>query len=177
MTRRRAALTVLCALMLSAIAGCAAPQQTASHHASTTVAVPATPMPAATSSNATTSPAHYRVAIGTAIVDAEAADTPQKQEIGLMNRAGLDPNAGMLFLFSRAERQGMWMKNMRFPLDIVFITEDLRVEHVYAEVPPCAPSCPTYVSDGPILYALEVNAGFCARHNIVSGIPVTVTPS
>jgi len=177
MTRRSAALAVLCALLLSAIAGCAAPQQAASNHTGATAAVPTTPVSAGASSTATTSPAHFRVAIGTAVVDAEAADTPQKQEIGLMHRTGLDPNAGMLFLFSRADRQGMWMENMRFPLDIVFITEDLRVRQVYAEVPPCASSCPTYSSDGPALYALEVNAGFCARHHIVSGIPVTITPS
>ncbi len=175
MKQRAAALVVLCALIASALAGCVVTQPTPSDHASAT----ASGVSAVPPSNTTAArPAHYRVSVGTATVDAEAADTPQTQESGLMNRAGLDPNAGVLFLFSRAERQGLWMKNMRFPIDIVFITEDLRVLQVYAEVPPCAAEpCPTYVSDAPVLYTLEVNAGFCARHNIVSGAPVTVTPS
>ncbi len=120
----------------------------------------------------------YRVSVGTATVDAEAADTPPQRESGLMNRTGLAPNAGMLFVFPHPELQSIWMKNMRFSLDIVFITQDQRVLQVYSRVPPCAAEpCPVYTSDGPALYVLEVNAGFCAQHKIVRGAPVTITPS
>ncbi len=85
----------------------------------------------------------YRVSIGTTTVDAEVADTPPQRESGLMNRTGLAPNAGMLFVFSHPELQSIWMKNMRFPLDVVFITQDQRVLQVYSRVPPCAAEpCP-----------------------------------
>ncbi len=176
--QRGVALTLLCVLLISTLAGCVATQQPASHGKNVT----ATPTPSAgvaiRSSNAAAQPAHYLVSVGTATVDAEAADTPEKEEIGLMGRASLDPDAGMLFLFSYPDQQSMWMKNMQFPLDIIFITEDLHVERVYTDVPPCADDpCPSYVSDGPVLYALEVNAGFCASHDIVTGAPVTITPS
>ncbi len=175
---RTAALILLCVLAISAVAGCIVTQQNASDHTSAPVAPTATTASTVTTSAVTVRSPQYRVSVGTAVVDAEAADTPLKQEVGLMNRTDLDPNAGMLFLFSHAEQQGMWMKNMRFPLDIVFITEGLRVQNIYADVPTCAAEpCPTYVSDGPVLYALEVNAGFCAQHNIVPGTQVTITPS
>ncbi len=153
MINRAMALAVLCVTLLCVLAGC----------------VEITYV----SSNQT----HYNVSAGTATVDAEAADTSLKQVIGLSGRTALDPNAGMLFLFSHPERQSVWMKDMRFPLDIVFITEDLHVLQVYADVPPCsALLCPTYTSDAPVLYVLEVNAGFCASRNIVSGTPVSITP-
>ncbi|MGZ4903619.1 MAG: DUF192 domain-containing protein [Halobacteriota archaeon] len=175
--RRTAALIVLSAIIVSALAGCVVTQQNASDHTSATIAPTASSGAVTTSSTAAARPMHYRVSAGTATVDAEAADTPLKQEIGLMNRTGLGPNAGMLFLLPYAEPQGMWMKNMQFPIDIVFITEDLHVLQVYTEVPPCvAEPCPTYVSDAPVLYVLEVNAGFCARHEIVSGAPVIIAP-
>ena len=179
MIQRAAALIVLCAIFVSALAGCVVTQHTTSNNTSATVAPTASGVPAVTTSNTTAAPlAHYRVSVGTATVDAEAADTPQKQESGLMNRTGLGPNAGMLFLLPHAERQSIWMKNMRFPIDIVFITEDLRVLQVYESVPPCAAEqCPVYVSDAPASYVLEVNAGFCARHDIISGAPVILTPS
>ncbi len=172
--RRAVALILMCAVIVSAFAGCLETQHSAPDHTNaTTSGVSTSP----TSRTAGT-PAQYRVSVGSAIVDAEAADTPAKQEIGLMGRAGLSPNAGMLFLFSSSEQQAMWMKNMRFPIDIVFITDDLRVQRVYAAVPPCtADPCPTYGSEGPIRYALEVNAGFCAQHNITRGVPVTITQS
>ncbi len=171
--RHTLALLLLCVITVSAFAGCLQTQQHTSDHTNASVT-----SVASGSSTSHTTGTHYRVSVGTATVDAEAADTPAKLEIGLMGRTGLDPNAGMLFLFSNNERQAMWMKNMQFPIDIVFISDDLRVQRVYAEVPPCtADPCPTYVSDGPVRYALEVRAGFCAEHNIVRGAQVTITPS
>ncbi len=175
MIQRAAALIVLCAIAVSVLAGCVVTPHTTSNNTSATVAPTASGVPAVTASS--TAAAHYRVSVGAATVDAEAADTPQKQERGLMNRTGLDPNAGMLFLLPHAERQGIWMKNMRFPIDIAYITEDLRVLQVYESVPPCAAKqCPVYVSDAPVSYVLEVNAGFCASHDIISGAPVVLTP-
>ncbi len=149
---RALVLIVLCAILAGGIAGCVMSQQT--------------------------TPTHYRVTAGNTTVDAEAATTAEQQEIGLMNRTSLGLNAGMLFVFSQPQRQSMWMKNTQIPLDIVFITDDLRVQRIYADVPPCtADPCPTYDSIVPIRYVLEVNAGFCAQHNITSGVAVTITPS
>ncbi len=175
---RTIAMILLCAVIVSVFAGCLETQQSESDHANGTIAPTISGVSTAPTSRTAATPAYYRVSIGTATVNAEAADTPLKQEIGLSGRTGLDPNAGMLFLFSSTERQTMWMKNMQFPIDIVFITDDLRVQRVYAELPPCTTDpCPTYVSDGPVRYALEVPAGFCAGHGIVRGAQVTITPS
>jgi uncharacterized membrane protein (UPF0127 family) len=81
----------------------------------------------------------------------------------------------MLFIFPTQQQQSFWMKNMRIPLDIVFITADRHVLEIYASVPPCTGDpCTLYTSSAPIQYVLEVNSGFCARNGIVSGDPVVI---
>jgi uncharacterized membrane protein (UPF0127 family) len=122
-----------------------------------------------------TLPTTYRVTVGNKTVYAEAANTPAKWEMGLMNRAYLNEDAGMLFIFPIQQQQTFWMKNMRIPLDIVFITADNHVLEIYASVPPCTSEpCAQYTSSAPIKYALEVNSGFCARNGIASGDPVVI---
>jgi uncharacterized membrane protein (UPF0127 family) len=51
----------------------------------------------------------------------ELARTPEEQQKGLSNRASLPEDHGMLFLFDKPAPYGFWMKEMRFPLDIIFI--------------------------------------------------------
>jgi hypothetical protein len=69
------------------------------------------------------------------------------------------------------------MKNMLIPLDIIFITADLRVLQIYRSVPPCAGIlCPSYPSSAPIKYALEVNAGFSDRNGVKAGDEVRIVP-
>ncbi|HYB59087.1 MAG TPA: DUF192 domain-containing protein [Candidatus Acidoferrales bacterium] len=122
-----------------------------------------------------TLPTTYRVTVANTTVYAEAANTPAEWETGLMNRAHLNEDAGMLFIFPIQLQQSLWMKNMRIPLDIVFITADNHVLEIYASVPPCTSDpCPLYTSSAPVKYALEVNSGFCARHGIASDDPVVI---
>ena len=122
-----------------------------------------------------TLPTTDRVTVGNTTVYAEAAYTPAEWEMGLMNRTYLNEDAGMLFIFPIQQQQSFWMKNMRIPLDIVFITADNHVLEIYASVPPCTSNpCTLYASSAPIKYALEVNSGFCARSGIASGDPVII---
>ena len=127
-------------------------------------------------SKISTPPTHYLVTIGTTRVYAEAANTPEERETGLMNRTSLNENAGMLFVFPTEQKQSFWMKNMRISLDIVFITTDKHVLDVYQSVPPCTTdSCVSYMPNAPIRYVLEVNAGFSQQHGIASGDTVSIT--
>ena len=120
-------------------------------------------------------PTTYRVKVQNTTVYTEAAYTPAEWEMGLMNRTYLNEDAGMLFIFPIQQQQTFFMKNMRIPLDIVFITADNHVLEIYASVPPCTSDpCARYTSSAPIKYALEVNSGFCARNGIASGDPVVI---
>ncbi len=165
-------IVVLCGIIaVSTLAGCVT-TQTGTPTNTNSVTTAASGSSATTASKA---PTAYRVTVGNVTVYAEAADTFAEREMGLMNRTYLNEDAGMLFIFPTPQQQSFWMKNMRIPLDIVFITADKHVLEIYASVPPCTGDpCTLYTSSAPIQYALEVNSGFCARNGIVSGDPVVI---
>jgi hypothetical protein len=171
-------IAVLCGIVaVSTLSGCVTTQLgTPSNTSSATSAAPGSAVTNSSSAaKALKAPTTYRVTVGSTTVYAEAADTPAEREMGLMNRTYLNEEAGMLFIFPTQEQQSFWMKNMRIPLDIVFITADKHVLEIYASVPPCTSDpCALYTSSAPIKYVLEVNSGFCAQNGIASGDPVVI---
>ena len=56
--------------------------------------------------------------------------------MGLMFRPSLPEDRGMLFVFGELDFHGIWMKNCRFPIDIVWLDEERRVVHVGRRCPP-----------------------------------------
>ncbi len=98
----------------------------------------------------------------------EIADTAPKQERGLMFRESLPEDRGMLFVFTREGRYSFWMKDVRFPLDIIWFDENRRAVFFTTNLAPCnAFLCPLYTPDRDAKYVLEVKAGFVDRHAIV----------
>jgi uncharacterized membrane protein (UPF0127 family) len=104
----------------------------------------------------------------------EVARTPDQQMRGLMGRSSLGKKGGMLFVFERPGIQAFWMKNTVIPLDIVFITKDMRIDSIRTMAPCRADPCPVYSSAGKVLYALEVNAGEAEKRGFRTGDPVSI---
>ena len=52
------------------------------------------------------------------------AETPAERVRGLSGRETLPQNEGMLFLFENTDYHAFWMKNMRFPIDIIWMDDD-----------------------------------------------------
>jgi uncharacterized membrane protein (UPF0127 family) len=105
------------------------------------------------------------------VVDAELAATAESRTRGLMERATLPADKGMLFLFETAQPLSFWMFNTLIPLDMIFANAQRRITTIHAAVPPCRPPsrCPSYVSDGLAQFVLEVNAGTAAKAGIAIG--------
>lgn len=103
---------------------------------------------------------------GTAAVRVEVARTDAQREHGLMNRAKLDAEAGMIFLFGDTARHGFWMSNTLIPLDMLFIGDDGRVAAVVERQP-----LSLEVTDGGVdsRYVLEVNGGWSRAHGVAVG--------
>lgn len=97
-------------------------------------------------------------------VSVDVVDTPALRMRGLSGRPGLAPDEGMLFLFETPRIQSFWMKEMRFPIDIVWI-RDGRVVGISPNLPvPKNPQqLPQYPSPVPCDVVLELRAG-AARH-------------
>ena len=72
------------------------------------------------------------------VVDAELAATAESRTRGLMERATLPANRGMLFLFETAQQPlSFWMRNTLIPLDMIFADAQRRITTIHAAVPPC----------------------------------------
>jgi uncharacterized protein len=99
----------------------------------------------------------------------EVAYTPAEQERGLMFRKGLAENHGMLFMFEQENAYGFWMKNMRFPIDIIWVDRDKKIIDIYQYALPCKEICKTMVPKSAAKFVLEVSAGFAQRHRIRLG--------
>lgn len=112
---------------------------------------------------------------------ADVADTPALRQLGLGGRDSLAQNRAMWFVFDEAAPRSFWMLNMRFPLDIVWVSEGRVVTGVAERVPHPEPGTqpvhlPTYRSVVPVRYVLEINAGLADELAIVPGSRVSVAP-
>ncbi|MCB5411518.1 DUF192 domain-containing protein [Pseudogemmobacter faecipullorum] len=97
----------------------------------------------------------------------ELADTPDKRAYGLMNRASLAPDAGMLFIYDYPESATFWMKNTLIGLDIIFADARGEVVSVQANAIP-GDLTPLYGGEA-IKFVLEINAGLAAASGIAAG--------
>ncbi|MBO4674747.1 MAG: DUF192 domain-containing protein [Elusimicrobiaceae bacterium] len=105
-------------------------------------------------------------------VAARVADTPAKQEKGLMFVTDLPENRGMLFVFDQEQELRFWMKNTLIDLDMVFIGADKKVTSVAQQVPHSYTYTPDYevaTADGVGQYVLELSAQTAAKHGVVPG--------
>lgn len=106
----------------------------------------------------------------------EIADDDSERARGLMFRDSMDADAGMLFLFDRQEPQAFWMKNTRIPLDILYFDQQWKLVGWSLNTPPCSlgDRCPSYPSQAPARFVLELNAGTTERIGAQFGDILTV---
>lgn len=97
----------------------------------------------------------------------EVADDDQERNMGLMNRSDLGEDEGLLFIFDTVQVQIATFQNTLIPLDLMFVRADSSITKIRENIPPNAPQLIS--SDEPILYAIEVNAGFVDTHQIQVG--------
>jgi uncharacterized protein len=107
------------------------------------------------------------------ILDIELADTPDKQSQGLSGRESIGEGQGMLFVFNQPAKHSFWMKDMRFPIDIIWI-KDGKIIDISSEVQiePDAQttgSLRTYSPVSEVDKVLEVKSGWALRHNLKVG--------
>ncbi|MBL7142014.1 DUF192 domain-containing protein [Patescibacteria group bacterium] len=98
----------------------------------------------------------------------ETADTPSKRIKGLSGRKEMPDNQGMLFVFKKPGRYPFWMEGMRFPIDIIWVNEDLEIIEIDKNLQPEL-FLKVYRPSRPAQYVLEVNAGFVDKHKIETG--------
>lgn len=97
------------------------------------------------------------------------ATTPKDREIGLAKFDKIENNQGMLFIFQNPDYYSFWMKNMKFPIDIIFINGD-KIVDIFQNVPVATQSpLPTYVTNIKADKVLEINAGLSKTYEFKKG--------
>ena len=101
----------------------------------------------------------------------EIADSPAKRELGLQYRRDLASDHGMIFLFPSQSEQTFWMKNTPIPLDMIFISRELKIVGIVEQATPFSLD-PRSVG-APSQYVLEINGGLAKRNGIRPGDSVS----
>lgn len=101
-------------------------------------------------------------------LEVEIVRTPEEQMRGLSGRESLAENAGMLFVYEQQTTPAFWMKEMNFPIDIIWIGSDKRIVDITENLAPeTFPQL--FRPSAPVQYVLEVNAGWAENHTISTG--------
>lgn len=110
------------------------------------------------------------VLINNTIIAVDLARTNAQVQRGLSGRPSLDPQSGMLFIFSKPSIYSFWMPDMNFPLDLIWISNDIIVDISHNVTNVFDRAHPVYYKPKePAQYVLEVNANFSINHNIKIG--------
>lgn len=104
--------------------------------------------------------------IGGHPLNAEIAHTYDTRSKGLMDRATLPENQGMLFIFPKIDFYSMWMLNTPLPLSVAFIDEKGIILNIEAMEPF---STVAHASIKPAKYALEMHQAWFISRKITAG--------
>jgi hypothetical protein len=114
-----------------------------------------------------------KITIGHQSLWVELAVSQAAQAKGLSGRDNLPQNQGMLFVFAAKGQPNFWMKEMRFPLDFIWLA-DGRVVEIAENIEPPPPGLADkdlalYRPGVMVNQVLEVNAGWAKEHGIKLG--------
>jgi uncharacterized membrane protein (UPF0127 family) len=114
------------------------------------------------------------VKIDGVVLEVQIADTDPRRARGLMFQEQLPLDEGMLLVFDDANKRSIWMLNMQFPLDVIWIDDNSKVVFIEKNVPPCKTAletvtCPSHKGGSKdAKYVLEVTAGFVDAFKITT---------
>ena len=115
------------------------------------------------------------VAVGDTKFNVEVAKTDEERQIGLSETDVLGETDEMLFVFDQPDYYSFWMRDMKFPIDIIYLTGD-RVNTVIKNASP-SPN-----NENLLIYqpkeksdiVFEVNAGIADKYNITEGTTLDI---
>jgi uncharacterized membrane protein (UPF0127 family) len=109
-------------------------------------------------------------------LEVEVANTPASRELGLSGRKKMTDSEGFLYVFDKPGRYGFWMKDMTFPLDIVWINQNGVVVDIERDITPeTYREKKTFINQSEASYVLEVNAGMAEKFGLYLGSKIKIT--
>ena len=113
-------------------------------------------------------PTFQKIKIKETVIKVELADDSPKQIKGLSGKDKLGENSGMFFVYNKPGIRSVWMKDMKFPIDIIWIDENKKIIGIESGVKP--ESYPkSFESPEPVKYILETNSGLAEKYGFKPG--------
>ena len=100
---------------------------------------------------------------------AELAQTAKQWEHGLGDRNDLGDIDGMLFVFPHKHVPIFWMKNMHFPIDMIWLSNGQVIDITHNAPVETSDKLPTYSPKSPINMVLETRAGWAEENGVTVG--------
>lgn len=100
----------------------------------------------------------------------ERADIDEKRTKGLSDRDSLAEQTGMLFVFDQSQEACIWMKDMRFKIDIIWLDEAKKIIKIGQDVSP--DTYPMSFCAKNTKYVIELNSGDAAKLQLEPGTPL-----
>jgi uncharacterized membrane protein (UPF0127 family) len=108
------------------------------------------------------------IIVGDTAIRVKVLDTLEERQKGLSNTESLEPDHGMLFIFDKEDDHGIWMKDMNYPIDIIWLDRFGKIVYFEKNISP--DTFPDVFKSGKqTAYVIEVNAGFIDKNNIKLG--------
>ncbi len=107
--------------------------------------------------------------LGNQVLQLEIASDSLAWFNGLSHRSGLCETCGMLFIFPQAENKTFVMRQMNFPLDIIWLNNQIVIGYEENLQPEKQEPYTQYRSPGLVDMVLEVPAGFVKTYQITQG--------
>jgi len=113
------------------------------------------------------------IKINNKVIKVEIADNDMKRAMGFSGRENLPENQGMFFVYEKSDYYSYWMKDMKFPLDFIWIEKGKVVGLTENVSTSNYPPPKHLVPQEKVNAVLEVNAGFIKKNNIKVGDSVS----
>ena len=120
-----------------------------------------------------------QIHLGNTPLRVDVLTTPEERTIGLSGRTSLSPTEGALFVFPNNGYHGIWMRNMQFPIDIIWVDENLQIVDIEKNVTPS--TFPRIFEPRvPARFVIETNSNFTSSFDITVGekvqLPTQLVP-
>lgn len=100
-----------------------------------------------------------QVTLGSGVFASRLATSEISRDKGLSGMSKLDPNSALLMVFDTSDTWGIWMKDMKIPIDIVWLNAEKKVVYIVMNASPDLGTSKVFKPTDPAKYVLEIPAG------------------
>lgn len=113
--------------------------------------------------------------LGSSVFNVRLANTEATRQQGLSGVEKLGAMDGLLLVYQGEDYWGIWMKDMKIPLDIIWLNNEKKVIYIVTDALPILGTSKTFTPANPARYVLEVPLGTVKKAAIKIGDTATFT--